>query len=207
MGSFNLDLEARARAVRLGKKEKKSSHEKEMDRAEDTRQRLLERIGTLRAQLIDEIERPETKVARQAEDVTAFKKTTKEVDNLIKMQSLHGRKNARLLVAAHTKMQYERLMQRANAEERFIDQMEHHAGAPSGMSSPLGSPLHSPVQSNSEESPNMTSQRKFLTLLEELFRLLLKSSKKKLSKQAAYRAEVGWGHGGAVPGREIQSFA
>ena len=42
---------------------------------------VSERVETLQAQLIDELERPEMQVARQAEDVKAFKKTTKEVDN------------------------------------------------------------------------------------------------------------------------------
>ena len=128
--------------------------------------------------MIDEIERPEIKLVRQAEDVAAFKKVVAEVEKFIKMQSLHGRKNSRLLVAAHTKMQYEKLMQRVKSEEQFIDQMEHHVSQPDGVASPLGSPLGSPHSVD----PHRV-ERTFLTLLEELFSDLLNKSKTKRTKR------------------------
>ncbi len=131
MGSFNLDLEARARALRDGNAQprgKAAAHKLEqMNKREAERVRLVQHISDLRTQLLDELDKPELRTERQAEEVRNAEQQVSDVGKMIDQQCRSvGLRTKRLLVLAHSQMLYERLMERAAREEHRVANLEHH---------------------------------------------------------------------------------
>ena len=138
MGSFNLDLEARSRAIRTERNKKRKLEKKRKngkdgsfilddDPREIERERLYYLIEASRERLLAEFSRPEKRTYRQKLNVEQCKRSLRDVQSMITTQSQSStRSQARLLVLAHSKMLYERRMNLAKREEEFLDSLEHH---------------------------------------------------------------------------------
>jgi hypothetical protein len=143
MGSFNLDLEARSRAIRneRRKKRRKSRNRRRgivggldleddetmLNPAEIERNRVLYAIEENRSRLLDEMNKPENRTARQKKDILLCQKVINDVQSSLATQSQSAaRSQSRLLVLAHTKLLYDRRMHFAKREDEMLSNLERH---------------------------------------------------------------------------------
>jgi len=170
MGSFNLDLESRSRAIRTERRKKRDARKsgrrmlnggdaespEEMERL-----RVLNSIEQHQVRLLEEKERPEKRTKRQELDVSNCERIVKEVQRTISTQSQSSaRSQARLLVLAHSKMLYERRMDLVRREELLLDNLERHRpGVPGHSSSSHTSSSYSSSEQENYEFKRENSQR------------------------------------------------